>query len=806
MSGKFYEISGKENGDRLESRVLEERIQQAVKDGHRLQKIDAYGQHGIGGRLWKSGDETVHIRIEGQSGQRVGSLGMANTFIEIMGPASDDVGWLNAGAEIVVHGYVGNGLANGMAQGKVYIAGNAGARAMTMTKSNPRFEPPQVWVLGSVGDYFGEFMAGGVAVICGIDSQTPENVLGYRPLVGMVGGKVFFRGPHDGYSQADAKQTPISDDQWQWLSKNLAIFLDRTHKAELFETLSVREEWQLLVARTPHEKGVVHRRSMASFRKDVWDKELGPGGLIGDLTDLDRSPVPLVPTGDLRRFVPVWANRKYLAPCEASCPTGIPVQDRWRLIREGRVDEAVDLALAYTPFPATVCGYLCPNPCMQACTRQINLMAPVDTSRIGQASINAGIPELPALSGKRIAVIGGGAAGISIAWQLRQKGHEAVIYDKSKILGGKISNLIPESRIPKEVLATELNRIRKVIPHVNLAQRLDKDEIERLKNDFEFIVLATGAQKSRMLPVPGKERLISANDFLKKAKAGNINPGKSVVVIGAGNVGCDVVTEAHRLGAKDLTLIDVQEPASFGKERKEAEDVGAVFKWPCFTKEISEKGVILESGELIPADTVVISIGDVPDLDFLPESIKTDKGFISVNKIFQTTDPVIFAVGDMVRPGLLTDAIGAGRKAAIAICEIIENKRPLIDSPQADGRQFDQDNIDRNVSEFHGSHESGWGDKTMIDPNRISLEYFDPRITEFETPEQCGSQCASCGACRDCGICVTICPQVAISKQEKGDAEFEYRVDPDKCIGCGFCAGVCPCGVWDIVANEPIEV
>lgn len=806
MSNKFYTISGKENGNRLESRVLEERIQQAVYEGHRFLQIDASGQHGIGGRLWKTSGDAVHLKIEGQFGQRIGSFGMPNTFIEIMGPASDDVGWLNAGAEIVVHGNVANGLANGMAQGKVYVSGNAGARAMTMTKSNPRFEPPEVWVLGSMGDYFGEFMAGGITVICGIDSQNPENVLGYRPLVGMVGGKVFFRGPHDGYSQADAKLIPISDEQWLWLKKNLVIFLDRINHAELLKALSVREEWQLLVARTPHEKGLVHRRSMASFRKDAWDKELGSGGLIGDLTDLDRSPIPVIPTGALRRFVPIWANRKYLPPCEASCPTGIPVHDRWRLIREGRVDEAVDLALAYTPFPATVCGYLCPNPCMQACTRQINHMAPVDTSLIGKASINAGIPNLPELSGKRIAVIGGGPSGISIAWQLRQKGHETVIYDKSEILGGKISNLIPESRIPKEVLSTELERVRKVIPHVNLARRLDKNEIERIKNDFDFIVLATGAQKARLLPVPGKERLITANDFLKKAKSGDINPGNRVIIIGAGNVGCDVATEAHRLGAKDLTLIDVQEPASFGRERKAAEAAGAVFKWPCYTKEITEKGVVLKSGELIPADTVVISIGDLPDLDYLPESIETDGGFVKVNTIFQTSDPVVFAVGDMVGPGLLTDAIGAGRKAAIAICEIIENKRPLIDSPQTGGSQFDLDHIDHNVSEFHGSHESGWGDRTMIDRSRISLEYFDPRITEFEDTDQCGSQCASCGVCRDCGICVTICPEAAISRLEKNKVDYEYIVDADKCIGCGFCAGACPCGVWELVANDPIEV
>ena len=126
------------------------------------------------------------------------------------------------------------------------------------------------------------------------------------------------------------------------------------------------------------------RRSMEAFHKEVWDPELGRGGLIGDLVDFDRSQIPLITTGFLRRYVPVWENKKFAAPCETSCPTGMPVHERWRLIREGRMDEAVDLALAYTPFPATVCGYLCPNLCMQGCTRQTARMIPVDVTAVGK--------------------------------------------------------------------------------------------------------------------------------------------------------------------------------------------------------------------------------------------------------------------------------------------------------------------------------------------------------------------------------------------------------------------------------------
>ncbi len=768
-------ISGTFSGQRVESRVLEEQIQEAVTQGHRLIEIHAYGQHGIGGRLWRAGAEPLHVKISGHPGQRVGAMGFANTFIEVLGPASDDVGWLNAGAEIVVHGNAGNGCANAMAQGKIYITGNIGARGMTMTKHNPRFEPPELWVLGSAGDYFGEFMAGGIAVICGHEPQNPDNVLGYRPFVGMVGGKVFFRGPHDGYSQVDAKLIPVKDDDWSWLQANLRVFLQRIDRSELNKSLCDREQWQLLVARSPYEKVTRRMRSMNSFRTGVWEQELGQGGLIGDLTQLDRTPIALITNSFLRRFVPVWENRKYAAPCEATCPTGIPVQERWRLIREGRVDEAVDLALGYTPFPASICGYLCPNLCMQSCTRQISAMAPVDVTQLGQASLKAKLPDLPPQSDKKIAVIGGGPAGISVAWQLRQAGHQVTIYDVAKTLGGKITQVIPESRIPKKVITKEMKRIKAVIPQVNLLQPLGPQDIMQLKEDFDFVVIATGAQKPRSLPIPGNERTIPALDFLRAEKKNKAKVGKKVVIIGAGNVGCDAAAEAHRLGAKQITLLDIQEPASFGKERQAAEAAGAEFRWPVFTREISAAGVKLTSGEEVPADTVIVSIGDVPDLEFIPETVTTENGYVRINDAYQTSDPQIFAIGDVVKPGLLTEAIGSGRVVARTICEIFEGKRPAFEK------------------------------RAMIDRQRVTLEYFDPRITEFADLDHCGSQCSSCGACRDCGICVSVCPTTAISRKDLKDNDYEYDVDENLCIGCGFCAGACPCGVWDLVENTPIE-
>lgn len=773
---EYYKIAGKKEGERLSSRILEEVIQREVKNGHRYIEVDAFGQHGIGGRLWKADDEPVKIRVMGHSGQRTGSLGCPNTQIEIMGPASDDIGWLNAGAEITVHGNASNGAMNAAAQGKVYIGGNIGARGMTMTKQNPRFDPPEMWILGSAGDYFGEFMAGGIAVICGYKAQNPDNILGYRPFVGMVGGKAFFRGDANGYSRADAVVAPIEDEEWAWLLTNMETFLSRIGRMELFDTLSKRSEWQLLRAKTPREKmSKSSRLGMSAFRQDVWNRELGRGGLIGDLQEIEPGAIPLVTRGELRRYVPVWENQKYKAPCQTACPTGIPVQERWHLIRNGLVDEALELGLKYTPFPATVCGSLCPSPCMASCTKNTQYMTPVNVRLLGRAGLETELPERKPASGKRVAVMGAGPGGISTAWNLALKGHEAVIFDASDKIGGKISALIPESRIARETLETELDRVRKMVPDIRLNQDITAQEFKRITREFDFTVVATGAKKPRMLPVPGIERAVSANEFLAAAKQEGAVCGRRVVIIGAGNVGCDVATEASRLGAETISMIDVQKPAAFGKEREDAEACGATFAWPCFTHEITDQGVVLNSGELIEADTVVVSIGDVPEVDFLGQEVATRNGFIVVDGFNRTSNKRIFAIGDTVAPGLITDAIGAGKRAADAIDAVIAGREPEM----ADTR-------------------------LPIDKSRISLEYFDPSIKSYDSLDMCGGECASCGRCRDCHICETVCPEGAISRVELVPDGYEYRADPELCIGCGFCAGACPCGIWALVPNVPL--
>jgi NADPH-dependent glutamate synthase beta subunit-like oxidoreductase/glutamate synthase domain-containing protein 3/ferredoxin len=770
-------IAGMEDDKRIESRVLEERIQSAVQGGYHTIEVQSYGQHGIGGRLWNNDGSPLKVDIYGYPGQRIGSMGSMLTTIEVHGSASDDVGWLNAGAHIIVHGDATNGVANAMAQGRIYIAGDIGARGMTMTKGNPRFDPPELWVLGGVGDSFAEFMAGGVAVVCGIGSHhRKSHVLGHRPCVGMVGGKIFFHGVQKSFSEADAKLVRITDDEWDWLKGGLKNFLEGIGKEYLYDELTHdRSVWQLLIALHPSEKVSSRRLTMSQFRGDVWDRELGKGGLIGDLTDIDRSPVPVITTGFLRRYVPAWENGKYLPPCQAKCPTGIPVQKRWAHIRKGEMDRAVDLSLQYTPFPTTVCGHLCPNLCMDACTRAQGNMAPIDTSLLGRASLHAREPEPMPPTGKKVAIIGGGPAGLSLAWQLWMKGHEPVVYDRASELGGKIRSAIPSSRLPREVFDHELRRIMGKVTRVKLGEDGITEELFMdIRDRYEYTVIAVGAQNPRELKIKGREKAVDALGFLRRAKVDDIAVGEKVVVIGAGNVGCDAATEAYRLGAREVTLIDIQKPASFGKEREAAEASGARFLWPVAAESITRKGVVLSSGEVLGADTVIISIGDKPDLGFLPDTIDTADGYIKVDGRYRTADMKVYAIGDSVRPGLITDAIGAGRSVALSI-----------------------------DASFRGVDES-YDRLPAIDPARIRLEYYDPGVRDFQDIQVCSAACASCGGCRDCGLCETLCPQQAISRRPLQGEGYEYVVNDERCIGCGFCAGACPCGIWELRENDPI--
>jgi len=779
-SKKIKTVSGKDaNGIRLTSKIFEEKVREAAALSEGL-ILESYGQHNIGMRLGTP-DYPLHIQVKGPVGQRLGCMGQPGATIVCDGPASDDVGYLNIGADIIVKGDATNGVCNAMAAGRVMVGGSIGARGLTMTKWNPDYSKPELWVLGSVGDTFAEFNCGGTAVICGFEAKNPDNVLGYRPCVGMVGGMIFYRGKtDDSYSRTNAKLIEPDDEQWQWLMDNLPAYLKAIGRPKLLKKLSVRAEWRILVAITPQERALMFSgpMPMPEFRKRIWDQGFGGGDPLRDLAPgLDRSVIGVIETGELRRRKPFWVNRDSAAPCTFYCPIHIPTVDRLRLIREGKLDEAYEMLLRYTPLPASVCGTICPNLCMENCSRKA-VDYSIDVSVLGRAVNTAEPPKAKKKTGKKVAIIGGGPGGMAVAWHLALNGIEAHIFEKADDIGGKLSQTIPWERLSRAVWEREIGRF-KATPniHINTGVSMTKDKVKKLKKDFDYVVIAVGTHQPRTIPFPGHERVIPALDYLKAAKSKKpMKTGKKVVIIGAGNVGCDVAAECYRLGADQVTLIDIQKPLAFGKEKESAEALGATFKWPVMTREVTAKGLVGSDGTLYPADTVIISIGDVPRLSFLPDTVECvtvgGASWIKTNQAGLTSDEKILAVGDVERPGLATNALGAGKRTAEYLVAALQGKPWL---------PFE---------------------KKVIAYESLTTEHYSPVPGKGLTEEDQAVRCLSCGSCRDCHLCETMCPTGAIYRREvapdKDGVDYEYVSDDSKCIACGFCADTCPCGIWSM--------
>lgn len=773
----MFKIDTMNGHERMSTQDLLLAIEAAVKSGETEFEIAASGQHDIGGPLWNPAGKQLVFHVT-NAGQRVGSMCLPNTEIVVEDSTSADVGWLNAGGIITVKGDAGDTAGHCSAGGKIFIGGRAGTRSGSLMKHDPLYEAPELWILKNTGSFSFEFMGGGRAVVCGYDSAEFESVLGERACVGMVGGVVYVRGPVSTYPK-DIKCLALDQEDIAFLDGGMDEFLGKIERQELRQELSNWTEWKKLRPLTFEEKNAkpAVRMSIHDFRNQEWVK----GGIFSDVAMDDFAVHNTISTGLYRLRVPSWDNAKYAAPCEFTCPTGIPTQLRYNLIRQGRLQEAIELELQYTPFPGSVCGSVCPNPCMDGCTRG-GIDEPIQIGQLGYLSAFTPVKKPAESSGKKVGIIGGGVAGLSAAWQLARKGHEVFVFDDAEHIGGKLEQVIPRGRLSHDLLEAELKRIEslgvKFVPNC----RVDKDSFKHFQETYDAVIVATGGHESRYFNWEGKELLTMGLDFLKKVNRGESpKVGKRVVVIGCGNSGMDTCRAAFDMGADSVVAVDVQKPAAFADEIEYVESRGGQLVWPFFTEKITKEGVYANDGRFIPADEVIVSIGEAPILDFLPEdeSIEKFRNSWLVPKKDKSILPGVFAAGDVIKPGRLTDAIGDGIKAAYYADQYLS-----------------------------GAEYTPFPEKEKIPAERLSKAYFTKcHHCQLGDPADDHVRCVSCGTCRDCKMCLESCPEKAISRVENEDGSWTYISDPNKCIGCGICAGVCPCGVWSINDNpEPIRM
>ena len=755
-----------EQNKRISTQQLLQKIYAAMEQGETEFEVQASGHHDIGGPLWTKDGSPLKFTVR-NPGQRVGSFGMEGTEIIVEGPAPADVGWLNAGAILTLKGDGGDTTGHCAASGKIYVGGRAGTRTGSLMKHDPSYEPPEMWILKNTGSFSFEFMGGGIAVVCGYDSAQFESVLGDRGCVGMVGGTIYVRGPVKGLSKA-VWLLDLDDADREFLLANMPVFLEKIGRPQLLAELTDLSQWKKILAMTYEERQRQERISLKEFRTGKWVE----GGIFGDVVTDDYERVAnFVNSGEDRLKIPHWQNKAYGAPCQTACPTGIPTQDRINLLRQGKIKEALELVLNYSPFPASVCGQVCPNLCKDACSRQF-LDHPVAMQELGRLSQDASAPEKKPDTGKKVAVIGGGPAGLSAAWQLSLLGHGVTLFEGDKEVGGKLRQAIPMERLPRQILDSEVERIKGIGVEILTGQKIDKAAFESMQGNYDALVIASGAHNPVVIPFPGHERLVKGLDFLKQINNGeNPRVGRKVVVIGAGNAGMDVALGAYAMGAEQVTSIDVQRPAAYQKEIDHFTALGGQIQWPVFTERIDADGLHTKNGQLIEADTVIIAIGERPDLSYVPREWLTDRGMMDANDCWQVTRaPGVFALGDTIKPGLLTHAIASGREVAQFIDDFLAGK-PLV-APKK---------------------------PVMIPQEKLSKELFMAQNRgrfRVQDARNEAHRCISCGTCRDCSMCLETCPEGAIVRVEKEDGAVEYISEDKYCIGCGICAGICPCGVW----------
>ena len=504
------------------------------------------------------------------------------------------------------------------------------------------------------------------------------------------------------------------------------------------------------------------------------------------------------------------------APCKTACPAHIAVQGYLKKAAEGKYTEALELIKRENPFPA-VCGRVCNRRCEDACTRgTIDQPIAIDAVKkfIAEQDLKAEtrfVPEVNICSNvqdhweEKIAIIGGGPAGLSCAYYLATMGYKPTVFEKSEIPGGMLQYGIPSYKLGKDVLKAEIDIMREIGVDIRTGVEVGKDlTIQQLRQQgYKGFYVAIGCQGGKLPGIPGEtlEGTITAIDFLHKANCGERkteNEKRKVVVVGGGNVAIDAARVAKRSGAASVTMLSLETedimPASL-EERREAREDGVVINPGWGPKEVigeggtengKVKGIVFkkctavydaekrfnpqyDENETITldADLVIFAIGQTVILKDLLKDTKVEffRGVYPVaDKLtYQTAEEDIFVGGDcFTGPKFAIDAIAAGKEAAESLHRYVQHGHLTIGRNRRDFIELNKDDIE--VASYDNTSRQVEGEALDRDP----FSEYHLILTEEQVRKET-ARCLSCGAsvvdtnrCIGCGVCTTKCAFDAI--------------------------------------------
>ena len=495
------------------------------------------------------------------------------------------------------------------------------------------------------------------------------------------------------------------------------------------------------------------------------------------------------------------------APCKTACPAHIAVQGYLKLAAQGKYKEALQLIKRDNPFPA-VCGRICNRRCEDACTRgTIDQAVAIDEVKrfIAQQDLNAEtrfVPEkvIPKVDGEfeeKIAIIGGGPAGLSCAYYLAEKGYRPTVFEKEKQPGGMLMHGIPEFRLEKDVIEAEIDVLRALGVEFHCGVEVGRDVTipELREQGYKGFYVAIGLQSGGKLGVPGEdaEGVKAGIELMREV---NLEGKKSlsgrVVVIGGGNIGADVARTALRCGAEKVSLYCLEDYDSMPmgvEDRTECEEDGIEIHagWGQ-TEILAENGKCSgirfrkclsvrnaegrfaptfddNTTEEVPCDMVLYCIGQKVDWKGLLTGTAVElnpNGTAKADPVtYQTAEPDIFVGGDVYTgQKFAIDAIAAGKQGAVSLHRWVQDATLTIGRDKREFIELDKNNLLLEEASYDNTP------RQRIGYNETLRKTFKDGRVAF-TEEQVKAETARC---LGCGASV---------------------VDPNKCIGCGICTTRC---------------
>lgn len=509
------------------------------------------------------------------------------------------------------------------------------------------------------------------------------------------------------------------------------------------------------------------------------------------------------------------------APCKTACPAHIAVQGYLKMAAQGRYQDALALIKKENPFPA-VCGHVCNRRCEDACTRgTIDEAIAIDEVKrfIAEQDLKAEtryVPKkvVPSLKGEfteKIAIIGGGPAGLSCAFYLAERGYHPTVFEKNQKAGGMLVYGIPSFKLEKDVVQAEIDIIKELGVEIKTGIEVGRDiTLDELRaQGYRAFYIAIGCQGGRGANIPGEDArgVMTAVDFLRTVgEDESYQVNGRTVVIGGGNVAIDVARTSSRCGSENVAMYCLESrdimPAS-KEEIEEAEEEGVAICCGWGPKEIltedgKVKGVVFRKcisvndadGKFNPqfdehdtvtveCENVFLSIGQSIIWKDLLKGSKVEFGrggaAVADSLTYQTAEPDIFVGGDVYTgPKFAIDAIAAGKEGAVSIHRFVQphtsmtigrNRRQFVELDKEDIKVETYDNSSRQIP---GADENADRKKSFRD---LSKTFTEEQVKK-ET-----ARCLSCGAsvvdenrCIGCGVCTTKC---------EFDAIHLYRENPE---------------------------